>query len=473
MKKSELFFSALRVPTDYLMILVAGVTIYYLRYKSKLIELYPLVDSEIIPKGQYAKAVAVMGVFFVLMYAVDGLYKVKVTKKIIRQIYQIFRATTIVVMAVIVLSFLSRDVFSSRFIILAGGVAIFIFVSVGRLILGKVQKYLMRHKGIGRHRLLLIGVSNFCSSIKKQTKQNKSLGYEIVGHLETADIDRIKRIKKIKGIDEIIECNPDMTKRDLLRLKDYCVRKKIVFKYLPTLLQASNFEINILLGEPLIEIKNTSLDGWGKIIKRIFDIVGAIVGIIIFGIPMLISAAVIWLESGRPIIFKNQRVGHKGEFDLYKFRYMKNEYCHGKQYSEVHNKKALEFLDKLIEKQSIKKGPLYKIKDDPRKTKVGTILERFSIDELPQFFNVLKGNMSLVGPRPHQPIEVKKYQDYATRVLTIKPGITGMAQVSGRSDLSFEDEVRLDIFYIENWSLWGDIKIILKTIPSLWGKRGN
>ena len=473
MKKSELFFSALRVPIDYLMILVAGIAIYYLRYKSKLIEIYPLLDSEIIPRGQYAKAVALMGVFFIFMYAIDGLYKVKVTKKIIRQIYQIFRATSIVVMVVIVLFFLSRDLFSSRFIILAGGAAVFVFVSVGRILLGKLQQYLMKTKGVGRHRLLLVGVNNFCANIKKQTDQKASLGYEVIGHLENIDLERIKRIKRIRGIDEIIECTPGIKRNELLKLKEYCIRHRIVFKYLPTMLQASNFEVNIFLGEPLIEIKNTSLDGWGKIIKRIFDIIGAVIGIIIFGVPMFLAAVISWLTDGLPIIFRNERVGHKGEFDLYKFRYMKNKYCHGKQYSEKHNKKALRFLEELIKKQSIKIGPLYKIKDDPRKTNFGAFLEKYSIDELPQFFNVLKGEMSLVGPRPHQPIEVEKYQDYAKRVLTIKPGITGMAQVSGRSDLSFDDEVRLDIFYIENWSLWGDIKIILKTLPALLGSRRN
>jgi exopolysaccharide biosynthesis polyprenyl glycosylphosphotransferase len=473
MKKSELFFSALRVPLDYLMILVAGASIYYLRFRSSLIDKYPLPESEIIPKGQYARAVMLMGTFFILMYAIDGLYKVKVTKKTIRQIYQIFRATAIIVMAFIVMFFLSRDLFSSRFVILAGGFAVFVFVSVGRVILGEIQKYLMKYKGIGRHRLLLVGVNNFCANIKKQTKLKSSLGYEVVGHLEVADIERIKRIRQIKGVDEIIECTPGIKRGELLRLKEYCIRHRIVFKYLPTMLQASNFEVGIFLGEPLIEIKNTSLDGWGKILKRIFDIVGAIVGIIIFGIPMLLATIAVWLDSGFPIIFKNERVGHKGGFDLYKFRYMKNKYCHGKQYSEEHNKKALRFLEKLIEKQSIKKGPLYKIKNDPRKTKVGTFLEKYSVDELPQFFNVLKGEMSLVGPRPHQPLEVEKYQDYAKRVLTIKPGITGMAQVSGRSDLSFEDEVRLDIFYIENWSMWGDIVIILKTIPALLWSRKN
>ena len=473
MKKSELFFSALQVPVDYLMILLAGVTVYYWRFSARMLELYPMPAGEIIPRGQYARIILVVATLFVLMYAIDGLYKIKTTKKTLRQVYQIFRATAIVVMVIIVLFFLNREVFSSRFIILVGGALVFIFVSLGRILLGKLQQYLMKKKGVGKHRLLLIGVNSFCANIKRQTVQKLSLGYEVVGHLENIDLERVKRIKKIKGVDEIIECTPGVSKSKLLELKEYCIRHRIVFKYLPTTLQASNFEIGIFLGEPLIEIKNTSLDGWGKILKRVFDVVGSLVGIILFGIPMLVAGLIIWLTDGRPIIFKNERVGHKGNFDLYKFRYMKNKYCHGKQYSEKHNEKALAFLKELIRKQSIKSGPLYKIKNDPRKTKAGAFLERYSIDELPQFFNVLKGEMSLVGPRPHQPLEVEKYQDYAKRVLTIKPGITGMAQVSGRSDLSFEDEVRLDIFYIENWSLWGDIKIILKTIPALLNGRRN
>lgn len=179
------------------------------------------------------------------------------------------------------------------------------------------------------------------------------------------------------------------------------------------------------------------------------------------------------MESKRPVVFLNRRVGHKGEFDLYKFRYIKNKYCHGKQYSEEHNQKALRYLDRLIKRQSIKQGPIYKIKNDPRKTNVGAFLEKYSLDEFPQFFNVLKGQMSLVGPRPHQPIEVEKYEEYQRRVLTIKPGVTGMAQISGRSDLEFKDEVRLDTYYIENWSLWLDIQIILKTIPALLKRRRN
>jgi lipopolysaccharide/colanic/teichoic acid biosynthesis glycosyltransferase len=135
---------------------------------------------------------------------------------------------------------------------------------------------------------------------------------------------------------------------------------------------------------------------------------------------------------------------------------------------------AIAYEKRLIAERNVRKGGvLYKIKDDPRKMKIGRIIERLSLDELPQFFNVLKGDMSLVGPRPHQEREVEQYREYHRRLLTIKPGITGMPQVSGRSDLPFEDEYRLDVYYIENWSLWLDIMLCAKTFFAVFRRRRN
>ena len=150
---------------------------------------------------------------------------------------------------------------------------------------------------------------------------------------------------------------------------------------------------------------------------------------------------------------------------------MKWELCTDPNTTE--GREAIKYEKELIKKHSLRHGPLYKIKDDPRKTRVGAFIEKYSIDELPQFFNVLRGDMSLVGPRPHQQREVDKYNEYHRRLLTIKPGVTGMAQVSGRSDLEFEDEYKLDVYYIENWSLWQDIQICLKTVLVLFKRRGN
>jgi lipopolysaccharide/colanic/teichoic acid biosynthesis glycosyltransferase len=186
-----------------------------------------------------------------------------------------------------------------------------------------------------------------------------------------------------------------------------------------------------------------------------------------------VAAILIKIEDwGGPIIYKNKRTGSNGgEIKVFKLRYFQWKYCIDK--NNPNFEEALAFEKKLIEERSVRQGPLYKIKNDPRKTKIGTFIEKYSIDEFPQFYNVLLGDLSLVGPRPHQKREVEKYREYHRRLLTIKPGITGMAQVSGRSDLDFEDEYKLDLYYIENWALLLDVQIIFKTVAVLLRRRKN
>jgi lipopolysaccharide/colanic/teichoic acid biosynthesis glycosyltransferase len=205
---------------------------------------------------------------------------------------------------------------------------------------------------------------------------------------------------------------------------------------------------------PVVEVKKTRLDGWGKIYKRIFDTSGSIILIILTAPVMLITAIVIKLDSAGPMFFKYQRIGQQGKpFTYFKFRSMIKD-AHKFRFDN-------EFLAK---QQNLRAGsPMIKFKNDPRITRVGRILRRFSIDELPELFLVFIGKMSLVGPRPHEIEEVGNYQRHHKKLLTIKPGITGLAQVSGRSDLDFEQEVKLDTFYIENWSLGLDMQIIFKT----------
>ncbi|MDZ7611272.1 MAG: sugar transferase [Candidatus Moranbacteria bacterium] len=472
MKKAELFFSALQVPVDYVMLVLAGSVAFYLRRADVVQEVKPILYD--LSVREFLQILLLAAAYFVAVFAIEGLYNIRSNKGKVMEIYRVGRATLIALMGIVLVLFLEQDWFSSRFVILTGAVLAVVFVSAARIALRYFQLYLMAVSGIGVRKVLLIGGNGFAESFKKLIKANPRLGYASAGHISKIDFDKIRNLKKLKGVDEIIECDPKVNKRKLFRLKEFCIRNRIAFKYVPTLIQTTNFDLQVFLGEPIIEVKNTPLDGWGKILKRVFDIAGSIVGIIIFGPIMLATAMLIWLESGRPVIYFNRRVNHKGgEFDLYKFRYMKKEYSHGKQFSPAHNRKALKYQEELIEKQSARKGPVYKIKDDPRKTKLGFYIEKLSLDEFPQFFNVLKGEMSLVGPRPHQPMEVEKYQDHQRRVLTVKPGITGMAQISGRSDLAFEQEAKLDIYYIENWSLWKDIQIIFRTIPTLLRKRRN
>ena len=208
---------------------------------------------------------------------------------------------------------------------------------------------------------------------------------------------------------------------------------------------------------PVVHIKRTPLDGWGRIVKRLFDIAGSAGLIALFSPALAATAILIKLDSKGPVFFTRlddgalqRRIGQDGRaFRYFKFRSMRAK-THGMRYAELMALNA-------------RRGPLVKIPDDPRVTRVGKFIRRFSIDELPEFFLVFLGRMSLVGPRPHYPEEVAKYTGYQKRLLTIKPGVTGLAQISGRSDLDFDEEARLDMFYIENWSFWLDMQILLRT----------
>ncbi len=474
MKKSELFFSAIQVPADAVAIFLAAVTAFWIRELPMVLEALHLRSlADVVSFNSFLKIVLISLPFFILIFATQGLYKIKATRKFWKEVLKVFSATTVALMIVVVAFFLKREWFSSRFIILLAWFLVVFYVSIARYLLQYIQKWLLKNKGIGIHRTLLIGRNGKIDILKKTIERNPKLGYKVVDVIDTARLGVVKKVKKEKGVDEIILSDATIPESDVEKLIDFCAINNIVYRFVPTSLQTAQFEMGVFAGEPIIEIKHTPLDGWGKIIKRIFDIVGALFFMILISPILLAVAILIKLEDkDGPIVYKNKRVGADGkEIFVYKLRYLKWKYCIDKK--NPHFEEALAFEKKLIKERSVRKGPLYKIKNDPRKTKIGTFIEKYSIDEFPQFFNVLKGDMSLVGPRPHQKREVEKYREYHRRLLTIKPGITGLAQVSGRSDLDFEDEYKLDLYYIENWSLWLDIQIILKTIIILTKKRNN
>jgi exopolysaccharide biosynthesis polyprenyl glycosylphosphotransferase len=263
-------------------------------------------------------------------------------------------------------------------------------------------------------------------------------------------------------LDEIFLVNSLQDNALLHAVLDFANEHHITLRYSADILGSKRLEVRTHAGIPLVEIKRTRLEGWGKILKRLFDcIVSIIIIVILFPLFLLIALA-IRLESRGPVLYFNERIGKDGHpFFAYKFRSMYIHYCTGKKYDTTGE--ALEYEEKLAQEKSERKGPIYKVLNDPRRTRVGRFLERFSLDELPQLFNVLFGSMSLVGPRPHMPNQVAHYTTQHRQLFTIKPGITGLAQIEGRSDLDFEDEVRLDIYYIENWSPLIDFIILCKT----------
>ncbi len=473
MKRSETLFSVVQVPVDYLMIVLAAVSVFHLR------DLLPQISDLLNPKVYSMTFKSFFGLslfvtpLFLVVYAIEGLYAIRSARSFWRETLMVFRATSLGIVVIIIAVFLERDWFSSRFIILAGWFAATAYVSFARFFLRKIQRYYLVTKGVGVYRVLLIGGNGRVRRFAKMFTKHPELGYRAVDIMESASLHRIDSIREEKGIDEIIVCDQSITDDEQEKILDYCQIHNISFKYFPTTLQTSRFALRIMNGEPLIEFLHTPLDGWGRVIKRIFDVVFSALLILVTSPLMAIVAVLIKLEDGSgPIVYKNERIGENGKkFLVYKFRYMKWKCC--VTHDNPDFEEALAFEKELIAKRSVRKGPLYKIKDDPRKTKVGAFIEKYSIDEFPQFFNVFLGQMSLVGPRPHQKREVEKYREYHRRLLTIKPGITGLAQVSGRSDLQFEDEYRLDVYYIENWSLRLDIGICFRTAGALFARRRN
>lgn len=423
--------------------------------------------------AQYMVSAFWVSFFVIAVFSFEGLYRIRATRRFLREARLVTKATTISLVFVMIGFFLQREWFSSRFIIVAAWLFSIIFVLFGRYLTRALQKYLLKTRGIGEHRVLIIGNSQKLDHICRIIQESPGLGYRVIKHIEYINIKRIKKIRTRFGIDEMIVNESEMPDDLVKKLYDYCQTNGITYKLIPSSRQTARFEMGIFGGEPLISLTHTPLRGWCMITKRVVDIIGSLTLLILTAPIMLLAIILIKIEDPTgPIIFKNRRVGLQSkEFDLYKFRYMLWKWCTDKQ--NPNYEEALRYEKKLIEESSSRNGPIYKISNDPRKMKIGEILERFSIDEFPQFFNVLKGEMSLVGPRPHQLREVEKYQTYHRRLLTIRPGITGMAQVSGRSDLDFEDEFRFDVYYIENWSMLLDFIIILKTIPAIVRNRKN
>jgi len=226
-------------------------------------------------------------------------------------------------------------------------------------------------------------------------------------------------------------------------------------------------------GYTLIEVPATPLEGWGRIFKRILDFCGSLFGIVILSPLLILVSIFIYLDSPGPIIFRHRRLGKDLKpFWLYKFRTMRSEFCDGYGFNQ--QKAQRKFKDLLDSNKALKDewSKYQKLKNDPRVTKLGAFLRKSSIDELPQLFNSLKGDLSLVGPRPIVKNELDKYGQMKHRLALINPGLTGLWQVSGRNDTTYEERVRLDMVYVENWSVWLDLVIILKTIMALIFKRG-
>lgn len=460
-KRSEVLLTILAVLVDAIMIFAAFFGAYQLRAETEILQVVYLW-----PLPEYLRFVGLIIPFWIVIFALAGLYRSKHGRAQWGQFTKVFMAVSSAIMFVVAWVFLSRTLFFSRLIIIYAWVMAVFLVFIGRLLINALQRWLFRYN-IGVRKVIIMGLTDTASTLKHQLETEQELGYKVVNGLFKPGVKELKHfLSHNPNIDEIIVADSEVPSDVMLDILAIAEEYNITFRLVPNLFEvkSTNVDVETLAAVPIIGYRRTSLTGWAGVIKRIFDIVMSTLAIILLSPILLLIACLIKIDSPGPILYRHKRIGYgKRYFYLYKFRTMKQEYCTGdgftgKSDAEIFNQ---EFNDPTLVKEFEKQQ---KLKNDPRVTSLGNILRKTSLDELPQFFNVFVGNLSLVGPRPIVQAELSRYGQYRHRLFIVKPGVTGLWQVSGRSDMPYNERVKLDMFYIENWSLWNDIIILVKTV---------
>lgn len=461
----EFFLNTVLIGVEYLLYIASFLYLFFIRvlpdYKIHSVE--DLLNRwETLPVGKdYLLLLGVIFTIYAIYTTHHGLYKWDRDIKLIEETMKAGRATFFsFLIALGFIFFLKTGIVYSRLVIFAFAVLIVVSAFLSRLLRLGVM-LLLKRANIYSKNVLIIGAGRVGEEIRDNLFSGKTNGFRFVGFLDDykkgeehvlGSIDQVERLLQQYEIHEIYITIPSERKviNDLItKIRKYDVRIKIIPEMFE--LVTSGVVFDQAYDYPCIELVKTPLRGLNLILKRASDLVLSILGLIVIS-PLLVAVAIcIKLDSKGPVIIKQRRIGKNGApFNMFKFRSM------------VDNAEQLQME---LSTQNEADGPVFKIKNDPRITKVGRFIRKYSIDELPQLMNVVLGQMSLVGPRPPLPKEVELYTDYEWRRLDIRPGITGLWQINGRSDLPFDEWVKLDLYYIEHWSLGLEMKIIFKTIP--------
>lgn len=406
---------------------------------------------------------------------------------------RIFKATAIGSLLIVAAAFLYRGGFEFRAFSYARGVFVvdfvFVLLSVGtiRLFIRSVQTF-VRSRQINLIPTLVVGRGHEASLFIREMRERPALGYRVIGVVDTQVIDTnqgnyegvpvvgtlegLPEAIRDSGANEVIIADPQVSGDALFEVMMRCGRRRgVEFRIAPSLFNClpRKTEIDQIGVLPMIRLFREPLSSGARILKRTFDLVVSALSIILLLPFWLLIALLIKLDSKGPVFYTQERVGMDGRlFLLYKFRTMV-----ANADSELHREYQRAFIAGRAEANlGNDQKPTYKLFADPRITRVGKFLRKTSLDEVPQLLNVLLGDMSVVGPRPPIPYEVEAYELWHRKRLDMKPGVTGLWQVSGRNRLTFEEMVRLDLFYIENWSLLLDLKIILRTGFVMLGREG-
>jgi len=411
---------------------------------------------------------------WVVVFAVFGLYDLKNLFAGTKEYSLVFNAGTLGIMLVILFTFFEPELVVARAWVLLSWVLVILCVGLGRFAFRRVVHQL-RHHGNFMTPVLIVGANEEGRAIARQFQDNPNAGIKVMGFVDdtvNVDIDPVTdisilgspksiiRLARLNNVREVIVASTALTRNDLLALVESLHGADISIRLSSGLyeLLTTGVEVQEVGNVPLLSINKVRLTGSDMVMKRMLDLVGSFVALLLLSPVMLAVAIAIKLDSRGPVIYRRRVVGVGGKtFDAFKFRTM------------VIDADARLAQDITLRKQFEKN---YKLKDDPRVTRIGRFLRRTSLDELPQLLNVFLGQMSLVGPRMITERELMYYGKWGMNLSTVKPGITGLWQVSGRSDVSYGERVRLDMNYIRNYSIWMDLYLLWQTVPAVLKSRG-
>lgn len=461
-KENQKYLNRVQVILDIVTILLSFILSWVIRFKSPF---YSTVGGTL-TFSQYLIPMVLMTPIFIICFSIFKLYLPFRFKSYLEEAINVIKSIMLSLLIFVVILFLFKDIHYSRTFLLMFTVVSTVLVIIERAILRRILRG-VRLKGYNKKHIIVVGYSDLCVEFLDRISKNKHWGYNVVGIVDDSmslnrkndeiaiTVDNIEILGKTRDLEEILTSYLVDEVFITLNIKEYeklsyiitateklGIRTQIIpdyFKYIP-----AKPYIEELDGLPVINIRYVPLDNLiNKIVKRAFDIIGSLILILLAGPVMIAEAIIIKITSPGPVIFHQERVGLNNKtFTMYKFRSMN------------------------VQKENDEKLQ-WTTQNDPRKTKFGSFIRKTSLDELPQFFNVLFGDMSLVGPRPERPFFVEQFKEEIPKYMVkhqIRPGITGWAQVSGwRGDTSIVKRIECDIYYLENWNLWFDFKILFLT----------
>jgi exopolysaccharide biosynthesis polyprenyl glycosylphosphotransferase len=461
----------LTIISDLFLIAIAFYLSYVVRYDLR----WFAEDTIDVPFEAYAGQLILLGALLIISFSQQGVWRRRRGEFWIDEVSRVGYATAAGIALMMAFTFFFRPLAFSRLLLIWALIFIILFIALARLT-RRVLLQMSYRRGMVADKAVIVGSGEVGRSVIRTLLARPDLGFQAIGYLDDGTAENnigsgripylgswrelqtvLKREGNIHTIFVTLPSQQHDQIEEVMRIsQQYGAQAQVV----PDIFQLSlnRVEFNNVAGIPMFSAREVRLSRTGQVLKRILDLFIVTILAIPATLITAITAIAVRLESPGPIFFIQQRIGYRGKpFNMAKFRSMVVD--------AEDQKEALLMMNEAD-------GPIFKIRDDPRLTRVGRIIRRYSLDELPQLYNVFVGEMSMVGPRPALPDEVGKYQTWHMQRLEVKGGITGLWQVSGRSDLTFDEQCLLDIYYIENWSLALDLRIMLQTIPYVISGRG-